>query len=203
MGDFVNEADKNAAIARYAERLERLGPVPQALGWRDRAQQELRFDVIAAGLPGLAQASLLDVGCGFGDLHGHVKSRRYVGCDISPEVLAVARKQFADVSFEERDILAQPYAPGSFDYVCMSGLFNHRQTDNQGFLERMLAAAFAISARGVAANMMTNQVDYRDSYLYYYDPEQVLRFCRSLSRRVALRHDYPLYEFTVFVYRTE
>lgn len=197
--------DRRRTVARYAERLQRLGPVVQALGWRDEVQQQLRFDVIADGLHDIANASVLDLGCGFGDLYRYLAGRaaglQYVGCDISPDVLQVARERHPQLRFDLRDILDEPYPDRSFDYVVASGIFNHRIEDNEGYLERTLGAAFRISARAIAANMTTDQVDYKDDRLHYFSPEQVLRFCRSLSRRVALRHDYPLFEFTVFVYR--
>ena len=107
------------------------------------------------------------------------------------------------MQFDERDILERSYPENSFDYVCISGIFNHRLTDNEGFLKRMLSAAYRTGVRGVAANMTTDRVDYRDDELYYFNPERVLRFCLSLSRRVFLRHDYPLYELTVFIYRED
>ncbi len=192
-------------IERYGERLKRLGPTVQALGWRDQAQQTLRFDVLTSMVPFLEGKRVLDVGCGFGDFYDHLRSRRlsveYTGCDISPDVLAVARERRPDLVFEERNMVIHPYPDCSFDYVFISGIFNHRIGDNRTFLESMLAAAFRVCTHGVAANMMTDQVDYRDASLHYFTPEQVLGFCRGLSRHVALRHDYPLYEFTVGVYR--
>jgi ubiquinone/menaquinone biosynthesis C-methylase UbiE len=197
--------ERQHTVERYAERLQLHGAVVQVLGWRDQAQQELRFRVMADGLREIANASILDIGCGFGDLYHYLTGRaaglRYVGCDISPDLLQVARERHPQVQFDLRDVLDAPYPENSFDYVFISGIFNYRIEDNEGFLEQTLATAYRMCVRGVAANMMTDQVDYRDKHLHYFNPERVLRFCRKLSRRVALRHDYPLYEFTVFVYR--
>jgi hypothetical protein len=67
----------------------------------------------------------------------------------------------------------------------------------------MLAASFATCIRGVAANMTTSYVDYEDPQLHYFSPENVFRHCQTLTRRVALRHEYPLYEFTIFLYRDD
>jgi SAM-dependent methyltransferase len=201
----MKPSERQHVVERYAERLGRLGPVVQALGWRDAAQQELRFRIMAEGLPDLAGASMLDVGCGFGDFYDYLRGRgcdvRYTGCDLSPDVLDVARARHPDVVLEQRDILEVPYPAQSFDYVCMSGIFNHRTSDNEGFLRQMLAVAFDACTKGVAANMTTRYVDYQDAHLYYFSPEEVFRHCRTLTRRVALRHDYPLYEFTIHVYR--
>jgi hypothetical protein len=65
----------------------------------------------------------------------------------------------------------------------------------------MLGAAFRMCTKGVGANMTTDAVEYHEEHLHYFDPARVLNFCRGLSRYVMLRHDYPLYEFTVFIYR--
>jgi SAM-dependent methyltransferase len=203
----MNQAERQHVIDRYAERLGRLGPVVQALGWRDQAQQELRFRVMADGMRSVDGASVLDVGCGFGDFYDYLTAAghdvRYTGCDLSPDVLAVARERHPELTFEQRDILDRPHPSRSFDYVCMSGIFNHRISDNDAFLRAMLAAAFDTCSTGVVSNMTTSYVDYQDAHLYYFSPEDVFRQARTLSKRVALRHDYPLYEFTLFIYRDD
>lgn len=201
----MKPSERQQAIERYAERIQRFGPVVQALGWRDQAQQQLRFDIMFEGLVLRDTASILDIGCGFGDFYQYLVSQgatpRYVGCDISPEVLNVARNRYPDVQFELRDVIEDPYPDKSFDYVCISGIFNHRLDDNENFLRKMLSTAYRTCSRGVAANMTTDRVDYQDNHLYYFNPESVLSYCLTLTPRVALRQDYPLYEFTTFVYR--
>lgn len=202
----MNAEEKARAIDRYAERLRRLGPSAEALGWRDGDQQRVRFDVLASLANVQSGDSVLDIGCGFGDLFDYLAAHeidvRYTGCDISADVLAVARERHPGLTFEERDVLAAPYAAQAFDHVFISGIFNHVIADNIGFMERVMAGSFAASAVGVYANMTTDQVDYRDEHLHYFNPESVLRFCRRLSRHVAMRHDYALYEFTVSVVRS-
>ena len=192
------------AIERYADRLRLFGPGPRALGWRDDQQQRLRFKVLAEGARSLYGKRVLDVGCGFGDLYDFLSAEKidvhYTGCDISPDLLAIARERHPELRFELRDILEDHYPDSAFDYVLMSGLFNHRLEHNEAFLRGLLSAAFRASTIGVGANMMTDQVDYREDYLYYFNPESVLRLCQKLSRHVSLRHDYPLFEFTVFIY---
>lgn len=39
--------------------------------------------------------------------------------------------------------------------------------------------------------------------MYYYSPEEIFGFCKDLTKRVALRHDYMPYEFTVYLYKQE
>ena len=49
---------------------------------------------------------------------------------------------------------------------------------------------------------MSDRVDYRSPELFYSDPAVIVDHCRrELSGSIRLRHDYPLYEYTTYVYR--
>jgi SAM-dependent methyltransferase len=197
--------EKQETIKRYTDRLmAKGGPTVEVLGWRDQSQQELRFDILA-GIDDLNGKSVLDVGCGFGDFYDYLLAKghhcHYVGIDINPTLLEVARTRHPALRFEERDILAQPLEE-SFDYVVESGVFNHRLSDNEAFAQQMFTAMYAACRLGVAANLMSDRVSYTDAHLYYFSPESYLRYCSRLSPYVTIRHDYPLYEFTVYLYRT-
>ena len=67
--------------------------------------------------------------------------------------------------------------------------------------QEIVRKMFNLCRIGIAINMVTDYVDYKEDYLYYYSPEETLKFCKTLSKWVALRHDYPLHEFTVYVYK--
>lgn len=199
----MDDKDKSAAIQRYAERITELGPTVQALGWRDEAQQQLRFAVLSS-IGSLDGKSVLDVGCGFGDFYGFLRESGvdidYKGIDISPDMLSVARKRYPEAKFDQVDLLTDRFTE-KFDFVVESGIFNHRVKDNEQFVCDMMVAMYEKCRLGIAANMMTTFVDYRDAHLYYYEPMQVFAFAKSLSKFVTLRHDYPLYEFSIFIYR--
>jgi hypothetical protein len=49
--------------------------------------------------------------------------------------------------------------------------------------------------------MMTAYVDFQEPRLFYYHPEEIFRYAKSLTKRVTLRHDYPAYEFAIFLYQ--
>jgi hypothetical protein len=49
---------------------------------------------------------------------------------------------------------------------------------------------------------MTSYVNYQASNLYYRNPAELLAWCMSqLTSKVRLDHAYPLYEYTVYLYR--
>src|SRR5262245_3237357 len=177
----------------------------------DRATQERRMEILA-GIADLSKAAIFDFGCGAGHLLTYLKAfhsfrGKYIGCDLTEEILAVAKKNHPEARFMRRDVLADGLTE-KVDFALVSGTFNNRMCDNWGFLTAALRALYSGVRDGVSFNLLSCYVDYFDDGLYYADPEAVFRFCKEeLSPRVALRHDYKIksgvlpYEFTVYVYR--
>ena len=68
-------------------------------------------------------ASILDLGCGTGDLLAGLKPRRGVGVDFSEEMVNIAREQHPDLEFHVADVenlgAAKKYG-GPFDYIILS-----------------------------------------------------------------------------------
>ncbi|MFC1941567.1 hypothetical protein ACFLWL_04150 [Chloroflexota bacterium] len=89
------------------------------------------------------------------------------------------------------------------DYVVSSGIFNARLSDNESFVRRMLKRCLELCNIGTALNMISNYVDYKQEDLYYYSPESIFTFCKTLTKRVSLRHDYMPFEFTVYLYEDD
>ena len=199
----MNSYEKKDMVNRYSERIARLGPVVQALGWRDEEQQQLRFKVFGDFIDFTKSVSVLDIGCGFGDFYNFLLKIKpdiqYTGCDLSQDVIEIARSQNKGGSFEVRDISIKPYSESQFDYICMSGIFNYRICDNLKYLNDTIESTFKFCRQGIIFNLTTDLVDYESPELFYYSPEEVFRLCTKLSRSIILRHDYPLYEFTIFV----
>src|SRR3990172_3106137 len=71
------EHDRSETIARYRERYRQFGYDPRTLGW-NKGRQQARFAAVLDAL-GRDFASILDVGCGFGDLFGHLTTLGWRG----------------------------------------------------------------------------------------------------------------------------
>ena len=160
----------------------------------------MRHDIAAGVGEYLHMSSLLDVGCGFGDFSSRVGGG-YVGIDMTREVIAVARERYKDKKFIVGDFLHHNF-DREFDYVICDGVFNNRyhHCDNVAVVKRAISKCFSLATKGVAFSFMSKYVDYKDDYLYYYDPLEIFDFCKSLTKRVTLRHDYPLFEFCIYLY---
>lgn len=200
----MNEKDKQLTIVRYRERLNQYGPTLQALASGNAERQSLRFNTLIREWD-LNGASILDLGCGFGDFYGHLLKLgikvQYTGYDICPEVIQVAASRYPDVHLEVRDI-QEDGIPQEFDYVVSSQMLNYKlqYEDNFELAKDMIRRCFAISKKGMVFDFLSSYVNYREDHLYYYSPEEMFRYCKTLTKRVTLRHDYPLFEFAVYIY---
>jgi SAM-dependent methyltransferase len=200
----MNSADRQLIIERYRQRLGQFGKDVRALASGTVERQRVRFEVLA-GVGSLEGASILDLGCGFADFYDYLRQRGvsvdYTGYDISPDLIDLAKGRFPEARFEIRDIQESGFA-GAYDYIVCSQTFNNllRNENNLSLVKDVLARCYAACRKGMAFDMLTTYVDYREDHLFYYEPETIFRFCKSLTKRVTLRHDYPLFEFTVFLY---
>lgn len=115
----------------------------RAAHWNSRRSQEIRFEVLVhelGGLAALADATVLDVGCGCGDFAAFLdragaQPRELVGIDIVPAAISACARRWAagdsaHTAFPRRfeccDLLLSPSWPmahGPFDYVVSSGVF--------------------------------------------------------------------------------
>jgi SAM-dependent methyltransferase len=202
---------RRAVVAHYEARLREFGPTAQGMDWKDEASQSLRFRTLCAGFD-LAGRRILEVGAGAGHLYDYLRAHGieadYTGLDASAEMVAAARARHPDVRFECGDLSAGTTdGDEAFDVVLCSGVFHVKldapEAEWETFVHGMLRAMYARCREGIGFNLMSDQVDYRSPDLFYADPARFLDFCRGeLSRYVTLRHDYPLYEFTVHVHRS-
>jgi SAM-dependent methyltransferase len=190
----------------YSEKLREFGPTHRGVDWSTASSQELRFSRLLQLLNDGDDGSIIDFGCGYGALLDYVRAsgRRvaYSGFDISETMIQAALgRHGAQASFT--DDVSQ-LAPA--DYVVASGIFNvklgHEPDAWWDHVLQTLALMRSLCRRGFAFNMLTSHsdVDKRREDLFYADPTRVFDLCQQrFSRRVALLHDYPLYEFTIIV----
>lgn len=192
----------------YAELVARAGASLQPdavhrVGWRDRLQQSTYFAaLVQVGLRD--DSSVLDVGCGQGDLYAFLGARgfhgQYTGVDLSPELIASARERFPATCFFLGDVLES--ALDAHDYVLASGLFDYRTSDSPVRLRATLRRMFALARQGLAWNMFAVAPPGR-SDLYHEPLGDLLAFCDELTPHFALRRDYDPSHLTVYLYQRD
>lgn len=191
----------------YDRRYQENGNCVKSVGWGTRGSQELRFDVLFRGV-NVTEANILDVGCGLGDLASYLDKKadsyNYIGVDVSNELLKGARQKFSsrpNIEFHHSDILGFDYACCKIDYSILSGVLTYKISDNLSYAKEVLLKLYEVSNRGVCANFLTKYADYEDEKNFHYDPVDIFAYCKSISKKVNLYHDYPLYEFTIQMFK--
>lgn len=197
--------DKTMIQERYKDRLQQFGPGIKALASGTEERRAVRFDVLEE--VGIKNGdSVLDVGCGLADFYVHLKSKginvQYTGIDIVPELVEAARTAHPDLDIQVRDLQEEPFPESSFDYVVSSQVFNLHlgKGKNDALVKDMLGKMYRTARGGVAVDLLTSYVDFKQDQLHYYQPEEIFSFAKQLTRRVTLRHDYPLFEFCIYLY---
>jgi SAM-dependent methyltransferase len=90
------------------------------------AKADLLDQIVAARFAGRSDLNLLDVGCGVGRLHPHLKGRFAIsGCDVSERSIARARRDNDFASYEISSGDALPYADGQFDIALTVCVMHH------------------------------------------------------------------------------
>ena len=202
-----------ATVGRYyTDRLRQFGATPRGVDWNSAESQALRFSRLLEVLPAARDCdpptSLIDYGCGYGALADYLAERGpaldYRGFDVSVEMVAAAEARHGPAS--GRSYTADVHTLQPADFVVASGIFNvkldHPLDAWRGYVWDTIATLNRLSRRGFAFNMlsMCSDADKRRADLFYMDPGEALTGClQRFPRQVTLRHDYPLYEFTIIV----
>lgn len=186
----------------YQNLFEQYGFDPKSVGWgTKKGKQSPRFEILCQ-IGDLTNSSILDVGCGFGDLYGYLLFRRmkvtYYGVDINPNLLKIGKKIYPRISLEHRDFEKKKFYK-KFDWVLASGITSHGSTYSH--LSKIMKEMYCICKKGFAMNFVSNNVEYKTKNLFYSSPEKILAITKSISNRFILRHDYMPFEFTLYVYK--
>lgn len=94
------------------------------VAWIREGSQEDNFKLVSSHIEN--GDSLLDYGCGIGDLLSHLNKRRiqisdYLGVDINPNYIELANKKYEDREFKLISDIDQ--LSGNYDKVCAVGVF--------------------------------------------------------------------------------
>ena len=176
----------------------------KALGWRGDDSQHKRFEVIST-IGDFRECSLLDVGCGHGDLKGYldttISAFTYIGIDQMPEFIAVAQEQYRDspnTFFYQADFTTVEFP--QVDYVLASGALGYR-CDNPDFYGQMIQKMYEAATKAAAFNMLDAAHFQDDQLLVGHDFDTIVALCKRLSHRIAVVRGYLDDDFTVFLYK--
>jgi trans-aconitate methyltransferase len=115
-------------------------------------------------------------------------------------MVEAARRRQPSLDVRLLDILADDPG-GPYDLVVANGIFYLLGDDAPGRMQRLVSRLYHLSAKAVAFTSLSTWVDSMAPGEFHADPAATLAFCRTLTPRVVLRHDYLPHDFAVFLYR--
>lgn len=191
------------------------GETPQGVDWGKRPEDHImRLDNMLAVVPwptGANGFTMLDVGSGFGSLLGRARELNlpihYTGIELVKEMAIRSRERHPEAEWLCGDVMTHDFDQ-PFDYVVNNGVLTQKLdasiAEMDAFVKAMIRRMFALCRYGIAFNLMTTRVNFMAPNLYYKSPVEMLAWCMSeLTSKVRLDHSYPLYEYTMYLYRDD
>lgn len=178
------------------------------LGWESEEAQNLRFEILLSAVE-LEGKSLLDIGCGMGNLLQYMKSKKlnvsYTGTDILESMIEQARLKNPGAEFHHADIFRNNiFKNNSFDISYASGIFNIDLGNNCEFLPKALELLLDLSKEAVVFNLLHRDSPDREKGYCYFHPDEIRSMVEKLHDKVEKLEIIEAYlhnDFTVVCYK--
>tara|TARA_Y100001958_G_C21243317_1_gene572051 strand:+ start:629 stop:1267 length:639 start_codon:yes stop_codon:yes gene_type:complete len=193
-------------IKVYKKQFKEHGYSPASLGC-PKGRQDLRFKSLSKYLK---KGTLLDFGCGFGDLASFLKKEdldiTYNGCDVVEDFIEVARKKNPEGFFFNTEVDSK--INEDYDYIISSGVFNFLYTknskDHEAFVFNTLDNLFSKTKKVLSVDFLSPEVNYKIEDSYHQEFIELINFIISkLSRRFEINHTYLPYEYCVHIFKND
>ena len=184
----------------YSRLVIKYGDSYKSVDWGSENTQKIRFRTLLEALD-FQSARILDVGCGVGHLVDYLLENKfkgsYTGVDLVEEMVRQAANRYPEMNFIKIDSL-DDLNRTDVELVIASGLFTFA---NESILQETIMKLFEISNNCLAFNSLSTWVGKPEPNEFYADPISTLEFCRSLTRKVVLRHEYLPHDFSIYLYK--
>jgi hypothetical protein len=183
----------------------------KAVSSESLAHKNLRYAKISELFSNEKEIEVHDIGFGLAHYYTYLKRKypkrkiTYSGTEILKDFITLTKKKYPDNNYFYRDLSQKP-GKDKYDYLILSGIFHQRQKitipNRENFSQELIKNAFIMCRKAIAFNFVSPFVDYYQNHIYYSNLLKLIYFINdNLSRFFSILHNYPLYEFTVYVYR--
>ncbi|MEN9354571.1 MAG: hypothetical protein RL318_1896, partial [Fibrobacterota bacterium] len=166
------------------------------------ASQTRRFEALCR-LDLFQGSTVLDLGCGYGDLKPHLDASfegiTYLGVDFLTEFVTEATHRHGhlpDTRFAHADFMTA--ALPEVDVVVASGSLNYR-SENPAHPKPVIERMWNAARKGVVFNLLDRFWIPEDELVTGYEPFAILEFCRTLCPAAELVNDYLPDDFTILM----
>ncbi|PIU78850.1 MAG: hypothetical protein COZ28_02400 [Candidatus Moranbacteria bacterium CG_4_10_14_3_um_filter_44_15] len=151
--------------------------------------------------------SILDVGCGFGDIIPFIFSKstsfKYTGIDIMKEFIQEAKKRYPEYDFVTGNYFKNPLKKKFDIIICCGALNSNYGKKTMSFRKRAIKTMFNHCKEAVAFNMAggISPNNKKGSTIYYANSMDLLAYCVKLSKKIVLRNHYHEKDFTIVIFK--
>lgn len=189
------------------------GPTPKGLFWSNLSTQIERYRQLINPLLAIknSEFSICDFGSGLCNLHEYLNENNikhtFTGVEIVPEMNEYSKTKYKDISIIDLDFLDDNFKT-NFDFIVLSGTLNLKgnisSDEWEQYVFEVINKMFALSKYAISFNLLTSYSTFSKDELFYISPERVINFIQNnLSRFYQISTNYPLYEFSVTVFKKD
>lgn len=155
-------------------------------------------------------STILDVGCGQGDLLSFLKRNtckaKYTGIDVSSKMVSICKTKYPDSEFNQTSYL--DFESQNFDVILSVGTFNLRVSDKEEEqIEYLLSNIKKMynQCNKVCSFTLMSKHGNRDveKELFCYEPSKIMDYCLSLTSSVLIDHSSIPIDFIVTLYKED
>lgn len=183
----------------YTASIEKYGDTAKGAHWNSAQSQEKRFEILLSCISD-EDFSVVDAGCGFGDLHAYLKAKEipfssYMGLDVSPSMAKIARTK-TGCEIIECDI-CRDALPAADYYICSGAMNILSRFETYLFIRNCYSAC----TKGFVFNLLMGK---DDSLVYnHFYPDELQELFDELGAKVKIIKGYVEHDFTVFMQKIE
>ena len=112
-----------------------------------------------------------------------------------------SKKKFPKINFIQGTIDRLNIMSQNFDYIIASGIFVYIKNNSDRYMKKTISKMYSLSKKGIAFNSLSSFSLKKNKNEFYANPSDMFNFCKNLSSRVVLRHDYHDNDFTIYMYK--
>ncbi|MEO7910218.1 MAG: class I SAM-dependent methyltransferase [Roseiflexaceae bacterium] len=199
-------------VTRYYERLLRQhGNTPQALAERADDKDLEFYQHLFHGIELPEQLSVLDIGCGMGDLIDFLQIRQapiasYLGIDLVGPFIEQCRQEYLPpCEFRKANFISRSFAPAErFNLVVNMGVLVSRVISYEAYVEYCIKKMIALSSKYVLFNVITNadtslgnyQNAHRLGQITYLPKQRLSEILTRVTSRA--RADFVIHELQIY-----
>lgn len=182
---------------------------PELVGYVNINEQILTYNSMLTFFN--TSQSILDVGCGRGDLFAFLKERyedvfldsNYYGIDINEPLINAGKERYGINNIHVQDFSSFKNA-SKFNWVIACNFFNEYKENQYEYLYKCIDKMYNLSNHAVVFNVISTDANIQQEYLQYYslyDAGKILNHLNSTYKKVIVRADYLVGDTSFYIFK--